>query len=104
MSSLVFRCSAASHRRVFSAMAILLLKLTRQCEGARYITVLGPLIAAAQQNHDDVAAPGEIDAVAGTVIDPHFRYTAAHRLYVTGIAEGQAANAGGNTGARLMIA
>src|SRR5258705_3484290 len=85
MSSLVFRCSAASHRRVFSAMAILLLKLTRQREGARYITVLGPLVAAAQQNHDDVAAPGEIDAVAGTVIDPHFRHTAAHGFTSPGL-------------------
>src|ERR1700704_4316132 len=104
MSSLVFRCSAASHRRVFSAMAILLLKLTRQREGARYITVLGPLVAAAQQNHNDVAAPGEINAVARTVIDPHFRHPTPHRLYVPGMAERQAADPSRDAGARPMVA
>jgi hypothetical protein len=61
------------------------------------------LIAAAKQDHDDLAAPRKVHAIARTVVDPHLRNPAANRLHVAGIAEREAANAGRDAGARLMI-
>src|SRR5208282_123341 len=102
MSSLVSRVSAASQRRVLRAMSSSL-NLPRQFEGARDVAILGPFVAAAEQYDNHFAAPDEIHPVAGTVIDPHLRHTAAHRLHVTGIAEREASDANRNPGARLGV-
>src|SRR6266851_3229191 len=102
MSSLVSSVSAASQRRVLRAMSSSL-NLLRQFEGTRDVAILVSFVATAEQDDHRVAAPDEIHPVAGTVVDPHLRNAATHRLYVTGIAEREAADANGDASACLAI-
>ncbi len=79
------------------------LNLTRQFECAGDIANLGPFVAAAEENDNGIAAPDEIDAETGTVIDAHLRHATTRRLHVAGIAEGEAADANRNANPRLAI-
>src|SRR5690242_13481137 len=100
MSSLVARVSVGSHRRVLRATSSSS-NFTGQFAGARDVAILRPLVATAEQDDDSVATPDEIDPVAGTVVDPHFQHAASYRFHVARIAKREAANANGNSGARL---
>src|SRR6266566_1905266 len=102
MSSLVSRVSAASQRLVLLIMSSSL-NLLRQFEGTRDVAILVSLVTTAEQHDNRIAAPDEIHPVARTVINPHLRHAAAHRLHVAGIAEREAADAHGDPGARLVI-
>jgi hypothetical protein len=77
--------------------------LLRQFKSTRDVAILLPLVAAAEQDDNRVAAADEIHPIARAVVDPHFRHTAAHRLHVTGIAEREAADANRDAGTRLAI-
>jgi hypothetical protein len=54
----------------------------RQFEGTRDVAIPVAFVAAAEQDDNRVAAPDEIHPVARTVIGPHLRHAAAHRLHV----------------------
>ncbi len=80
------------------------LNLLRQFEGTRDVALLVPFVATAEQEDNRVAALDEIHPLARTVINPHLRHAAAHRLHVAGITEREAADAHGDSSARLAIA
>src|SRR5580693_7707030 len=102
MSFFVFSESAASQRRV-----VLFIRssrdLARQFDGANYVLPLGSFVAAAQENGHDVAAAGEIEPVAWTIVDPHLHDALSDRLRITGIAERKTAYPRGDPGPRLTI-
>jgi hypothetical protein len=51
-----------------------------QFERTLYVSSLRSFVAAAQQDHDHLATPDKLDAIAWPVVDPHFRdATAAGR-------------------------
>jgi len=63
-------------------MTIIPLKLADHREGTRDIALLSPFVAPAKQDHKNLTALDEIDAIPWTVIDPHFRDAAADRPHV----------------------
>jgi hypothetical protein len=54
--------------------------------GALDIGLLRPLVAAAKQNHQNLAALHVVDAIAGAVIDAHLHDALPHGLAIPGIA------------------
>jgi hypothetical protein len=77
--------------------------LLHQFEGTHDVAILVSFVTAAEQHDNRVAALDEIHPVARTVIDPHLRHAATHRLHIAGIAKRKAADAHGDSGARLAI-
>jgi hypothetical protein len=46
------------------------------------VGIQGTLVAAGQQHHDHRTALHEVNAIAGTVINPHFAHAFARRFHV----------------------
>jgi hypothetical protein len=72
--------------------------------GPRNVRLLGFLVAAAEQQHDRLAALRKIDPVSGTVVDAQFVHTIANGFDVSKVAECQPGNADEDLGARRPIA
>lgn len=79
------------------------LPLRRNCQGASDIRILSPLIAAAQQQHENFAALQLVHPVAGAVVDAHLADARTDRLHVTRITQRQAPDARFDPGFRSVI-
>jgi len=68
------------------------LEFSRERFCPRNVAVLRTLVAAAEQNDDDIAASDEIDAITRSVIDAHLANAPADRSDVAEVAEREPAN------------
>src|ERR1700716_2995238 len=93
MSLSVFRYSAVSQGMVlvfgldFVFVMAVLLEVARKLDRHRDVSILRSLVPARDQDDQCFATANEVHAIAGTVVDPHLRHAAAHRLHVAGVAE-----------------
>jgi len=81
-------------------MSDLLCKLS----GVLDITLLGFLVAAAQQDNDGVAPQRKVGAVTGADVDSHFRDALANWFHITQIAGGGAIKTACDCDARFQVA
>lgn len=65
--------------------------------------MLGRLVAPAEKDDENFSSANEIDAVAGTIVDPQFANATADRLYISGITERQTSNTGVDAGFGPLI-
>jgi hypothetical protein len=77
--------------------------LFRQFESTRNVAILASLVAPAKQDSNSVAASDEIYPIARTMVDPHLRHSATHRLHVTRIAQRRTTDSDRDPGACLTI-
>jgi hypothetical protein len=59
----------------------------RQGFGLSYVAVLGLLVTTAEQDDHKFSCAHEVDAITGTLVDPHLAHPLAYGLYVTRVAE-----------------
>src|SRR6266511_681670 len=109
MSRSVFRYAAESQGMVlifglaFFLFIATLLEVARKLDRHRDVLILCPFVSAGEQDDKRFAAAEEIHTIAGTVVDPHLRYAAAHRLHVARVADLQPIDARLNACPRSIV-
>lgn len=74
-----------------------------QSPGALYIAGLHALLTAAEQNNDFCAVAYVVESITRSVMDTHFEYASANRLYITKVAKRDISQTGVNAGNRTVV-
>src|SRR5712692_2807855 len=103
MSSSLFRYAAESQGMVlifglgFVLLMAVLSEVARKLDCRRDVPILRALVSTRDEDDERFTAANEVHAISGTVVDPHLRHAAAHRLDVAWIADRQSPNSGIDT-------
>src|SRR5712692_7118006 len=90
MSSSLFRYAAESQGMVlifglgFVLLMAILSEVARKLDCRRDVPILRALVSTRDEDDERFTAANEVHAISGTVVDPHLRHAATHRLDVAG--------------------